>query len=63
MQVLVLAAEPATGWALAGYLLLLVVAVSILPLMAYGLYRFGFWFVTFWFHDRHQPTDPDDSAS
>ncbi len=50
--------EPATGWALVGYLALLVAVIGSLFLAAYVLYRLGFWFIKTWYGDRLGLTEP-----
>lgn len=50
--------EPATGWALVGYIVLLIVVLGLLFLSLYVLYRLGLWFIKTWYGARLGLVEP-----
>ncbi len=60
---MILAAEPATGWALTGYIFLILLMLGVIVLIGYALYRFGMWFVTIWYGDRFDLGDQSDPST
>ena len=57
------AADAATGWALAGYIALIVVTIGVAVFTGWVLYRIGLWFVLTWYGPRFGITDASLSAS